>query len=248
LVFAKGPAVNILPKCESLPENALAIHRPDFLITGTSYPDLTENELWSEAANLKIKSMAILDYWVNYKARFSKCYPQYFVVMDELAKKEAIAEGVPENIIYPLGNPHFERIAKTKGKLKILYASQANNLDSPVIGDLMSIAKESGNIEIIIRNHPRQPPPPQIDSLQAITQSDIVVSTTSMLLLEAILLGKKAISYLPNAKSKEEFILTKNGYLPFINNISDLKKQIVPVPQNGIIEKIANFIKGEANA
>jgi len=256
LIFAKGPAVNILPKCEQLPKNVLYIHKPDFLITGTSYPDLSENELWSEATKLKIKSMAILDYWVNYKARFSKCYPQYFVVMDELAKKEAIAEGVPENIILPFGNPHFEHIAKIKGKFKILYASQANNLDIPVIEDLISIAKENENIEILIRNHPRESADVfsnmlkcEIDtsrnSLQAIMQCDIVVSTTSMLLLEALLLGKKAISYLPNAKTKEEFALTKNEYLPFINNISDLKKQIIPIPQTGIVGKIVNFVKGE---
>jgi len=249
LIFAKGPAIDILPKCEQIPENALYIHMPDFLITGTSYPDLSENELWSEAAKLKIKSMAILDYWVNYKIRFSKCYPQYFVVMDELAKKEAIAEGIPENIIFPFGNPHFENIASKK-QITILFAPQNSDDDILVLRDLLKIS----NVKICIRQHPRDTSArfnefkslidfdASSNSIEAILKSDIVVSISSMLLLEALIVGKRAVSYQPNAKSKNEFILTKNGILPFINSFADFERAIMPVNCNGIIKKIVDFV------
>ena len=90
--------------------------------------------------------MAILDFWVNYGVRLSRhkladlhrfdgvCefLPDYYAVPDEIAQTEAIMDGVPESIIYPLGNPHFEMLASRKmpemalcnGNIRLPFASQ----------------------------------------------------------------------------------------------------------------------------
>jgi hypothetical protein len=176
LVFGKGPALNLLPNAQELPPDALKSLRPDFLITGTSANDFTERHLWTEAKELGIKSMAILDLWCNYGIRFSawpisekksfdkKCefLPSYICVMDEFAKAEMAADGVPSEIILPFGNPHFEHVASRRGQTKILYASSVADteeqrvMEEVALADLVSVAQEMGAVELKIRKHPRE--------------------------------------------------------------------------------------------
>ncbi|GHT82354.1 hypothetical protein FACS1894137_01060 [Spirochaetia bacterium] len=136
--------MTILPGVSELPKNALGDYRPDFLITGTSAGDFTERYLWEEASRLNIKSMAVLDSWINYGVRFSryglkdlhlfdgKCdyLPNYICVMDDIAKEDMIKEGAPEDLIVVLGNPHFENIALQARELE--YCKQNKQ---KIIGD-----------------------------------------------------------------------------------------------------------------
>ncbi len=140
-VYGKGAALKILPNVQILSpymesfsktipkylEKLLFSIQPDLLITGTSGSDFTERYLWQLSQKMHIKSIAILDHWVNYGVLFSKwatvdrdkftkqCdfLPSYIIVMDDFAKEEMVADGVPPDIILPLGNPHFEKIMKT---------------------------------------------------------------------------------------------------------------------------------------
>jgi hypothetical protein len=188
-VFGKGPALEILPDACRLPETALKNYRPDFLITGTSCNDFTERYLWKESRDLGIKSMAILDLWISYGVRFSRfgtkdlhlfkknCeyLPDYVCVMDEIAKEDMINDGVPENIILPFGNPHFEYInlkalesnaiaKKEKSKDQVItFASQPfddifrRNSEIIALEDLIKIFASCTDVTIKIRKHPKEP-------------------------------------------------------------------------------------------
>lgn len=95
---------------------------PSVLVTGTSYGDRTEQLLWKWAKELGVYSMAILDQWLSYRARFSDpngrlVVPDKILVMDEFAKREMIAEGFDQRRILVTGQPHFEALRKKAKKI-----------------------------------------------------------------------------------------------------------------------------------
>ena len=99
---------------------------PGLIITGTSADDLTEKFLWSSARQLNIPSFAILDQWINYGLRFSQYgvaelekfninprleyLPAKIMVMDEMARREAVDEGIDKDLLVITGQPHFESL------------------------------------------------------------------------------------------------------------------------------------------
>lgn len=99
---------------------------PDCIITGTSIEDFTERYLWKATEKLNIPSFAILDQWINYGIRFSKYgayqsdiyrddkvhpfLPMKILVMDEIAKHEAIRDGLEPSRIEITGQPYFETL------------------------------------------------------------------------------------------------------------------------------------------
>ena len=302
LVFAKGPALGAMQGAKELPEEALLRYSPAFLITGTSANDFTERLLWKEAGINSIPSMAILDFWSNYGVRFSRygtenlhlfkyeCeyLPKFICVPDDIAKEEMIRDGVPADIIYAFGNPHFEFISSRQQKPDaqkmvaqnekkiVLFASQPfddvyrEGSELIVLRALISIAREKPDIEICIRKHPKESSEKfstflseqvsldsTLDVFDSIDSSDIIVSVNSMVLLEALFLGKRIISYQPRCKDgKNDFILTKNDILPFISNDDEFracfeltlrgKEQYNnSIKCTGIIESIKSFVEAQ---
>ena len=137
-IYGAGSALNILPdiiEYEKDSEFLIKKINPDFIITGTSASCMTEKTLRKEAKNYKIPCMSILDHWTNYGIRFSKYssseideydknktfdyLSDYIIVMDEYAKNQMASEGIPEKIIYPLGNPYFGYIKDEFEKLNV---------------------------------------------------------------------------------------------------------------------------------
>lgn len=302
-IFAKGLALIKLPHSQELKGDTLKSIMPDFLITGTSANDKTEKYLWQEAKILNIKTMAILDHWVNYGIRFSKyglneiekfdrkCnfLPNFICAMDELAKQELINDGVPKEIILPFGNPHFEQLIKKskniinlrstfarEDELLVTFASEpyiedyGKGNEKIVLEHLLEII-EHKNIKIIIKLHPKEDISKYsefkelaniiIDKnttpIEAIIMSDLIISMTSMFLIEAMLLGKNILSYQPNEIDSNKFILTRNKILPFINNKKALEQEFNKIINDkeylsynhsiecNTVKKIINFINRE---
>lgn len=102
----------------------LRAESPDFIITGTSGDDFSERFLWQAANLCGIKSMAILDQWINYGIRFSAYslneqekyaqnkfhpyLPDRILVMDEEARKELIKAGIEHRRVLVSGQPYFD--------------------------------------------------------------------------------------------------------------------------------------------
>jgi hypothetical protein len=273
IIKGDGSALSILPDVEQYTgDTDLLIEklRPDFVITGTSAADMTEKKLRKSAKKYDVPCMAILDAWVNYN-RFTKysCnelrengkyneteyLPDYYIVMDEYAKQEAIKEGIPSEIIYPLGNPHFKSVRDAfdelnteelrqkllNGKEKlVVWASECliedygTGMELESLKDVIELMPD--NVQLVVKPHPREKVDKfdgfknikivrDITSREAIKSADIVMSMTSMVLIESIIGGKPCISYQIGADNKDKFILTKIGALPFINDKIKLKEE-----------------------
>jgi hypothetical protein len=105
----------------------LASESPDVIVTGTSAEDPCEKYIWKSAEELRIGSLAILDQWLNYGVRFSsypssklaffrndrrfEFMPDKILLMDELARREALADGLPAERLEVTGQPHFQALA-----------------------------------------------------------------------------------------------------------------------------------------
>ena len=91
------------------------------IITGTSYESMLEHNARLKAKKLKIKSIAVIDHWVNYELRFirnkKKVLPNIIWVFDEFAEKKA--KNIFENInIERQKNFYINDLAKKINKLE----------------------------------------------------------------------------------------------------------------------------------
>ncbi|GAC1454510.1 MAG: hypothetical protein PVSMB1_03650 [Gemmatimonadaceae bacterium] len=120
------------------------------LLTGTSMNSAMLEARFVEAArDLAIPSVAVLDAWVNYKARFATddngrpLLPDRIAIMDERARSEMIAAGFDPSRLVVTGQPAFddlplrrasftesdrnrmrEKLGVGKDRLLVLFASQ----------------------------------------------------------------------------------------------------------------------------
>ncbi|MDO8861660.1 hypothetical protein Q6D67_08095 [Haliea sp. E1-2-M8] len=91
------------------------------LLTATSVNSTNWERFFLAAAReLSIPSIAVLDFWSSYRARFSDeggaeiILPDKLAVMDERAKAEAVRAGLPESHIVVTGQPAFDALSKTR--------------------------------------------------------------------------------------------------------------------------------------
>ena len=100
---------------------------PDIVFTSAaSLPnlDMTERNLWKWSSNRKLPAAALLDQWQNYAIRFSGIdvnerltfQPDRIIVMDEIARSEARAEGLPDFRLRVGGQPAFEAFRQALNK------------------------------------------------------------------------------------------------------------------------------------
>lgn len=99
----------------------------ELVITGTSlgtHENSIDKQLiiWAKKSN--IKCISIIEHWYWYIKRFEDDgeinLPDYVIVNDKLAEKQAIKEGIPKDIIKSLGNPYLESLSKKKEKFSLL--------------------------------------------------------------------------------------------------------------------------------
>lgn len=296
-IYGQGSAAKIfnVPEYNGTAEELFSSIKPDLLITGTSAGNKTEKELRLISKNNAVPSLAILDFWSNYGIRFSpysttekdvyeqnKSFPylpDYLIVMDNYTKQQCILEGIPESIIYPLGNPHFDTIRSQKNtdiseirstllekkEKLIVFASECttedygSGIELETVQDILSIIPSS--YKLIIKKHPRDSKTKykeylkfvvdeQYTSVQTILAADIIISKSSMMLIEAMLLDKPIISYQKHSQN-DNFILSKMKIIPFIRTKEELCRQLLhtsityqkyPFKEN-ITKQVTNFIK-----
>lgn len=108
---------------EALVVKILTVDRPSYLLTSTSHNEKNWEKLFiASAKSLNINSLAILDFWSNYALRFSNpvgqliYLPDTIAVMDERAKAEMIAEGIPPQSILVTGQPAFDSLTDCRQK------------------------------------------------------------------------------------------------------------------------------------
>ena len=103
----------------------LKIEKPSLVLTGAACQtperkDVLEQTITLAAKNLGIKSLAVLDFWVEYRERFSdfftderfKFLPDKIAVMDNIAVEEMLSKGFSKEKLIVTGNPYFSELEK----------------------------------------------------------------------------------------------------------------------------------------
>lgn len=119
----------------------LGTDRPAVVFTSaTSLPqlDMTERRLWHWAREHQVVSVALVDQWQHYALRFSGSRPEehlgylpdWIAVMDDYARREMVACGIPAERIVVTGQPVFDRLAK----IRATYSAEDRNEARRMLG------------------------------------------------------------------------------------------------------------------
>ncbi|MEW6445848.1 MAG: hypothetical protein AB1479_07415 [Pseudomonadota bacterium] len=115
----QGFDVHALP-APCLPRERLEQLRPDLLLCATSCNGEDWEQAFIAAANeLGIPSLALLDFWSNYRQRFTSpsrllTLPDCIAVMDDLARHEMIEEGFDPARLIVTGQPVFDALPQER--------------------------------------------------------------------------------------------------------------------------------------
>lgn len=277
-----GPAGNINIENKSTELMAMEyIHKQieasnlRLLITGTSWGSDFELIAINECKKYEILTISILDYWSNYKSRFickngNVVFPDYYILMDELAKKEAITEGVPENIIKVLGHPGIDKWINSKpcriessDTIKVLFLSQplsklyGDSLgynESEVLKEFIDVIGLFKNFTPHIKFHPKDDKVLkekyneyriEKDLDMILSTYDLVIGMNSIALLFSVLSGKPTISFQPNLKGRDLCITNKLGLTKLMLSAEELKlfmQKYIKGKKMDISEKLEKYI------
>jgi len=159
----------------------LQAHAPDCIFTATSYNSTLEKHLIALGRQLSIPTAAILDFWGNYRLRFTAGhnthFPDLIFVADQKMAAGLSQEGVDADIVL-CGNPHLSQLAATHTRpvaattpAKHVFRFFSENIahyfpDKPlnefvIIADILRFLTQA-TIEatFIIRPHPMESPAP----------------------------------------------------------------------------------------
>ncbi len=101
---------------------------PSAVICGTTRYESIDRVLTVEARKRGVWSVGVLDEWSNYRRRFENergeliYLPDKLAIMDDLARQEALAEGLPESLLAITGHPALTRMAGDISRSGIEYA------------------------------------------------------------------------------------------------------------------------------
>lgn len=178
--YAKGPADRQFHQLGVACSKVPADHGPlvnasqgDLLLMGTSRYDGFEREVLRWAQVRRIPSVALIDYWANYRMRFGSpagaeakpVLPAALVAIDESCARGMIAEGLPADRIRVLGQPYFawllkQRTVQAKRPMpprKILFASQPEANEIEILETLLAALADHTPLDLLtVRFHPRQ--------------------------------------------------------------------------------------------
>jgi hypothetical protein len=113
----------------------------DVVLFSVNIHDTRPLEVARIAQSLKIKTIHLLDYWNGYRSRMEldgqeMFIPSKYLVPDEYAKRQAIEEGISDNIVTVVGQPAFTDAESNFQK------SRENNLFNVQIQDIQKKNKK----------------------------------------------------------------------------------------------------------
>ena len=187
------------------------------------------------------------------------------MIKDGVPADRIVTFGNPHFEIISLVSKQVDYTSEANGEINkeiiFLFASEPfedvyhKGQEELVLQGLLKAARMYKKARVRIRNHPKEPSNKymhfvgdriEIDknesAYDSIKQASIVVSASSMVLLEAMILGRKIVSFQPKAKNgKNDFILTRNGTLPFLQNYKEFENYLSDVLNNHTIQNFANI-------
>lgn len=235
------------------------------LVTGTSWKNENEMRAVSWCRDKGITTVSIIDYWSNYLERFKLnndyIFPDYVFVMDDVAKAEAIDEGIPQDILIVAGQPVIDKYLDEKKKKqtsngRALFLSQPlrdvnghsmGYTEFDVVIGVINACREL-NIPVDIKFHPKESDDfknryrkyaidGKLDNL--IACYEVIIGMCTMGLLQCSLMGKKTISYQPGLVGRDMCITNRVGLTKGAYRYDELVEQL----RGGINETIEDGSK-----
>jgi hypothetical protein len=265
-----------LPSESSIPREW--IDRYDACLFGTSVRDVWPLTIARAANAAGVPTITVLDNWMSYRKRLetdgqAMFLPNAYAVMDNLARDEAVADGVPAPCLHIVGHPGLARLAEeflafdvTRKKASALIAAPWSENDARLLlfisepaekdqganeqsatfrgyteKNVLSLFAEAlqpfhNSVQIGLVPHPRENAVdlmthwnkcrgkvkggllPMESGREAVFLADGVCGMASLLLLEALLLGKPVISLQPGLQHPHLDFLKKKGLKHFVTS------------------------------
>ncbi|CQR70444.1 hypothetical protein [Sporomusa ovata] len=269
--YCIGPAANLNPLYKITPDELLKKikYQLDYrkitgLVTGTSWGSYAELQAIAACKQAGVPTVAILDYWSNYKTRFvcssgETIYPDYYIVMDQLAREEAIQDGIPQTIIKVLGHPgldkyitkqistnnpgrDFKKALFLSQPLSALYGEKLGYTEQQALYDCANVLTRH-NCVLHVKFHPKDEVSFQQcyaemavsgNLFDIIPEYDLIIGMSTMGLLHAVLMGVPAISYQPNLRESDMCITNKLGLTKCANSLQELELQLALMSSHDI--------------
>lgn len=159
----------------------LQAHAPDCIFTATSYNSTLEKHLIALGRQLHIPTASILDFWGNYRLRFTAGqdthFPDVIFVADQKMATGLQQEGVDTKIVL-CGNPHLSQLAATHARPsaattpgKTVFRFFSENIahyfpgkplnEFTIVEYILRFLKEAATeATFIVRPHPMESPAP----------------------------------------------------------------------------------------
>jgi len=236
----------------TLNEDEIDYEKIRLVITGTCLNACKDKTAIRKAKNLGIPSISIIEHWSLYKERFllddKLCLPDYIFVNDDIAMKEAIQSGLPQDKLYISGNPYLEGLSKRelfpmpkdkwlqqynlKMQPTITFISETYHDDFPqgsenypgfdeyeVLNTLVEISNEN-KYNLLIREHPSD----CINKYHEYLTSEIVLEKEknfdSVIMNSDFIIGMGSMFLLEASLFRKDIISYRpNERYPFIGNL-----------------------------
>lgn len=262
---------------------------------GTSVADVLPLQVARKAQSAGVPVIAVLDNWMSYRTRLETdgmpmLEPDAYAVMDELARAEAIADGVPARCLVVVGHPglaslaaEFDDFRRQSGagaagtRWLVVFISEPAEIDQgadasrpefrgyteKTVLTLLSTCLQPyhDRVEVGLVAHPRENARDLADhwdrcrgkldggllpvrrGRDAVFRADAVCGMTSLLLLEALLLGKRVLSLQPGLRLRQLEFLQKKGLRLFVTSadaaataVHELMSSTTSVPRRQELE------------
>ncbi|MFK8082832.1 MAG: hypothetical protein AB8B97_21340 [Granulosicoccus sp.] len=112
----------------------------DIVLYATSVADNHAIQIASKAQQAGKPCIHVLDNWSSYSERIERLIPDAYTVMDQLALDEALAAGVPAEILHITGHPDLAKLSDEKNRFSgpttaktILFVSEPAAQDGGVV-------------------------------------------------------------------------------------------------------------------
>lgn len=245
----------------------------DVLVAGTSQGNTIDKKAIMMARKLKIPSIAIVDFWSNYKMRFSdpnsenlRYLPNFIFVMDDYCKREMAREGFNPQSIFVTGNPYFDDLKERMGNLKkingkyiLFFCQPFTEIEEiswgfdeiEVFEDLVeTFEKLNINKKIVIKMHPRSKHLKKFDTIMKDSKLDIIIdnktSSEKLIKNSFLVTGMNSIALMEAALAGKKVLSYQpnlNKKDPLISNKMGLTKAVYKKKQ--LLKIIKKLVKSK---
>jgi hypothetical protein len=230
------------------------------LVTGTSWGNFIEPEAIRLVKSFGLPTFSCIDYWSNYALRFHTkgeyVFPDYCMIMDDLSKAEAIADGIPQDILHVLGHPGLDALITQQSSglrtgmdqankqlhiivlsqpIEQLYGNYFGYTESIVLEHCARLAQLRPEYSFKVKFHPKDEEAIKLqyafmsvhgDLMEILNDFDLVIGMSTMGLLQAFIYGKPVISYQPNLQKMDMCITNKLGLSTCLKSFEQLLESL----------------------